>query len=207
MKNIKNIILDLGGVLFDLSYEKTIEEFRNIGLSNAFSKAHQINIFNQIEEGKISPTEFLNGINELCGKDHSHAIITKAWNMMLLGMPKKRLELLVELKKQYRLFLYSNTNEIHIKRVWEILEEQHGIKNLDKYFEVAYLSNELGIRKPKPDGFKHIVNTHQLKKSETLFIDDSAQHVKGALKANINSEWLDLQKEDILKMLQRLELI
>lgn len=207
MENIKNIILDLGGVLFDLSYEKTTEEFRKLGLSNAFSKATQIDIFNEIEEGKISPTEFLNGINKLCGKNHSHEIITNAWNIMLLGMPVKRLDLLVALKKKYRLFLYSNTNQIHIARVWEVLKEQHGIKNLDSYFEVAYLSNELGIRKPKPDGFKHIVKTHQLKESETLFIDDSPQHVKGALKANINAEWLDLQKEDIHQMLQRFELI
>lgn len=207
MENIKNIILDLGGVLFDLSYEKTSEEFAKLGLSNAFSKANQIDIFDQIEEGKISPTEFLDGINTLCGENHSHKIITDAWNIMLLGMPASRLELLKSLKEKYRLFLYSNTNQIHIEKVWEILEEQLGIKNLDQYFEVVYLSNELGIRKPKPEGFSHIVRTHELIESETLFIDDSPQHVKGALEANINAEWLDLHKENIHQMLKRLELI
>tara|TARA_B110000211_G_scaffold207006_1_gene242493 strand:+ start:986 stop:1609 length:624 start_codon:yes stop_codon:yes gene_type:complete len=207
MKDIKNIILDLGGVLFDLSYEKTTDEFGKLGLSNAFSKANQIDIFDQIEEGKISPSEFFDGINSLCGKNHDHEVIKKAWNIMLLGMPKKRLELLIELKSKYRLFLYSNTNQIHIEKVWEILEEQLGVKNLDDHFEVVYLSNTLGIRKPKAEGFKHIVSTHQLKENETLFIDDSPQHVKGALKANIKAEWLDLQKEDIHQMLKRFELI
>lgn len=207
MKDIKNIILDLGGVLFDLSYEKTTEEFGKLGLSNAFSKANQIDIFDQIEEGKISPSEFFEGINNLCGMNHNHEVIKTAWNIMLLGMPGNRLELLVELKSKYRLFLYSNTNQIHIEKVWEILENQLGIKNLDDYFETVYLSNQLGIRKPKADGFTHIVKTHQLKESETLFIDDSPQHVEGALKANIKAEWLDLQKEDIHQLLKRFELI
>ena len=207
MKYIKNIILDLGGVLFDLSYENTVEEFRKLGLSDAFSKANQIDIFDQIEEGKISQSEFFDGINTLCGSNHNHEVIKKAWNIMLLGMPKKRLELLVLLKQKYRLFLYSNTNQIHIEKVWETLEEQLDIKNLNKHFEAVYLSNDLGIRKPKPEGFKYIMENNQLKGHETLFIDDSPQHVEGALKANIKAEWLDLEKEDIHQMLKRFELI
>ena len=207
MKYIKNIILDLGGVLFDLSYEKTIEEFKKLGLSDAFSKANQIDIFDKIEEGKITQSEFFDGINTLCGRNHNHELIKKAWNIMLLGMPKSRLRLLVLLKKKYRLFLYSNTNEIHIEKVWEILEKQLNIKNLDEHFEVVYLSNNLEIRKPKPEGFKHIIETNQLKGHETLFIDDSPQHVEGALKANIKAEWLDLEKEDIYQMLKRFDLI
>lgn len=207
MKYIKNIILDLGGVLFDLNYEKTIEEFEKLGLSNAFSKANQIDIFDQIEEGKISPSEFFDGINTLCNSNHKHDVIKKAWNIMLLGMPKNRLELLVLLKKKYRLFLFSNTNQIHIEKVWGILEEQLNIKNLDEHFEVVYLSNNLGIRKPKPEGFKHIIETNKLNGHETLFIDDSPQHVEGALKANLKAEWLNLEKEDIHQMLKRFELI
>ena len=207
MKYIKNIILDLGGVLFDLSYEKTIEEFEKLGLSNSFSKANQINIFDQIEEGIISPSEFFEDINTLCDSKHDHEVIRKAWNIMLLGMPKERLELLVSLKNKYRLFLFSNTNQIHIEKVFEILKEQLGIENLDAYFEVVYLSNKLGIRKPKPEGFKHIIEANQLKEHETLFIDDSPQHIKGALKANIKAEWLDLSKENIHQMLKRFELI
>ena len=65
MEYIKNIILDLGGVLFDLSYEKTIEEFGKLGISDAFSKANQIDVFDKIEEGKISQSEFFDSINKI----------------------------------------------------------------------------------------------------------------------------------------------
>lgn len=205
--SVKNIILDLGGVLFDLNYQKTSDEFSKLGLSDAFSKASQIDIFDLIEEGKINTTQFIDGINNLCNKNHSEETIINAWNIMLLGFPKERLELLIELKSKYRLFLFSNTNAIHIEKVWSILEQEHGIKNLDAYFEKVYLSNELGIRKPKTQGFDFIVSENNLNKAETLFIDDSPQHVEGARKSGIQAEWLELDKENIHQMIDRLSIL
>lgn len=204
---ISNLILDLGGVLFDLNYQKTSEEFAKLGLSNAFSKAQQINIFDELEEGRISKSNFIQGINTLCNKNHEESTIIDAWNIMLLGMPAHRLQLLLDLQSKYRLFLFSNTNQIHIEKVWEILKEQHNINNLDSYFEKVYLSNEIQIRKPKTEGFDYIVKENNLKKEETLFIDDSPQHVEGAKKSGIQAEWLELEKEDIHQMLKRLSII
>jgi HAD superfamily hydrolase (TIGR01549 family) len=126
---------------------------------------------------------------------------------MLLGIPEHQFDVLNELKQKYRLFLFSNTNEIHIKAVWEHLQQIHGKPNLNEYFEVVYLSNELGIRKPKPHSFEHIVKENQLIPQETLFIDDSPQHVEGAKKAGINALWLDLEIQDLRKLLNTQELI
>lgn len=207
MDNIKNVILDLGGVLFDLSYETTQEEFSKLGLSNVFSKAAQGFIFDQIEEGKISREDFLAEINKQANQNHSDKTIIDAWNIMLLGLPKERLELLSTLGSKYRLFLFSNTNEIHIEEVYNMIQKEHGIKNLDKFFEKVYLSNELGIRKPKKEGFLHIAKENNLALKETLFIDDSIQHVEGAKSAGLHSEWLDLSKENIHQMLKRLSII
>lgn len=204
---MKNIILDLGGVLFDLDYGLTGKEFEKLGLSDAFSKAKQLSVFDELEEGKISQQEFITAINQLCSKKHSTNTIIEAWNKMLIGFPKERLELLLKLNKKYRLFLYSNTNAIHIKKVWEIIAHEHSIPNLDHYFEKVYLSNELGIRKPKTDGFEVICIQNKLDKNDTLFIDDSPQHIVGAKESGIHAEWLDLEKENIHQLLLRLKLI
>jgi putative hydrolase of the HAD superfamily len=115
--------------------------------------------------------------------------------------------LLKKLSKNYRLFLFSNTNSIHIKEVFKTLKKAHGIENLNSYFEKVYLSNELGVRKPKAEGFKRILHENELLPFETLFIDDSKQHIVGARKAGIHSEWLNLEKEDIHGMVSRLSLI
>lgn len=204
---MKNIILDLGGVLINLDYNKTNEELAKLGLANGFTKAKQIDLFDRLEEGRISNYDFLNEFNKLANANHNHELITKAWNAILLDLPKERLDLVNQLNDNYRVFLFSNTNAIHIDAVYARLKKDHGISNLDNYFEKVYLSNELGIRKPKPEGFKHILSKHSLNAEETLFIDDSPQHIVGAKAAGIHAEWLDLEKEDIHQMVQRLSLI
>ena len=207
MHNIKNIILDLGGVLINLDYNKLNDRLGILGLSNTFSKSEQIELFDKLEEGKISEQDFIRAFNRLAEANHNRQTIINAWNSILLDFPIERLELLKHLGQKYRLFLFSNTNSIHIREVYNIINRAYGIKNLNHYFEKIYLSNELGIRKPKTDGFDYILKDNNLKRNETLFIDDSPQHVEGAKKAGLNAQWLDLEKEDITLLINRLSLI
>lgn len=207
MKNIKNIILDLGGVLINLDYDKTNNALAELGYANGFTKAKQVDLFDRLEEGRVSDSDFLNEFNQLANANHPHKEIIKAWNAILLDFPANRLELVKQLGENYKVFLYSNTNSIHVKEVYSELKRVHGINNLNGHFEKVYLSNELGIRKPKPEGFTHIVNENGLNLEETLFIDDSPQHIEGARKAGLHAEWLELDKEDLHVMLNRLSLI
>lgn len=207
MEHIKNIILDLGGVLINLDFQKLNESLKRLGLENAFSKTEQIELFDKLEEGKISEDFFLSEFKNLTTKKHSNKEIIDAWNSILLDLPIERIELLEHLGKKYRLFLFSNTNAMHIKEVYNILNRTYGIKNLNPYFEKIYLSNELGIRKPKVEGFQQIIASNDLKLNETLFIDDSPQHVSGAKEAGLQAQLLDLEKEDINNLVKRLSLI
>lgn len=201
---IKNLILDLGGVLYDLDYIKTQDALDHLGLGKNFSQLNQSSLFDDIEEGKVSPDEFIEKLIASSTKSNvSPKEIVSAWNAMLIGMPREKFELLEALGKQYKLYLYSNTNAIHIKAVWEHYKEVHGVDNLDNYFIKVYLSNELGIRKPKEEGFNHIVRENYLVKEETLFIDDSPQHIEGAISSGIKALWLDLTKEDLSGLLSR----
>lgn len=207
MQNIKNIILDLGGVLINLDYEKINFSISELGLKNAFSKKTQIKLFDKLEEGEISEEFFLTEFKRLTSQKHTDEEIIKAWNTILLDFPIERIELLELLGKKYRLFLFSNTNSFHIKEVYNILLRTHGIESLDPYFEKIFLSNEIGLRKPKPEGFKHIIETQSLNKSETLFIDDSQQHIDGAKKVGLHAKLLNVEKEDIKSLVKRLSLI
>ena len=82
--------------------------------------------------------------------------------------------------------MLSNTNEIHIQEI----ESRVGAEVFSDFcalFEKVYLSHELGLRKPHPEGFTHIIEEQGLAASETLFIDDSIQHVEGAIKAGLRA--------------------
>ena len=62
---IKNIIFDLGGVIINLEYNKTIDAFRKLGAMNidqVYSQKNQDPIFDDYEMGKISSEEFRQGL-------------------------------------------------------------------------------------------------------------------------------------------------
>ncbi|MFM7023011.1 MAG: HAD family hydrolase [Flavobacteriales bacterium] len=206
---IKNIIFDLGGVLFDIDYILTINAFAQIGVNNfdkIFTQKSQADLFNRFEEGKISLEGFTMELSEISGKNLNNKDVAQALNTMLFNMEARRFDLLSALKGRYRLFLYSNINEVHAEEIHRILKLTHGIENLEAHFEKVYYSHELGIRKPNTEGFLSIVNAHELNADETLFIDDSPQHVEGAKKAGLQAVWLDLNQKDIHELVEEMGL-
>lgn len=200
MKQIKNIIFDLGGVIINLDINKTIQEFNKLSkmpFESIYSQLQQTPIFDKFDKGEISDSIFFNELQKTLGLPISKEKLTFAWNAMLLDFPKNRLDLLQKLKPNYRLFLLSNTNETHITEFETILFKQHGYKNLESFFETVYYSCRMGKRKPNTDIFNYVLNTQNLNPQETLFIDDSPQHVDGALKTGIQAKLLDKNKEVI----------
>jgi len=206
---VKNIILDLGGVLLNLDYDLMAKNLSDLGILDVFSKQKQTGFMDDWEEGKFNQSYFLSHLKQLGNVDIPDAEfkIKEAWNSILLDFPKERLELLESLQSKYRLFLYSNTNEIHIESFERSLQNVHQVEGLHLFFEKVYYSNILGIRKPKPEGFLHILNENNLLPNETIFIDDSPQHIVGAEKAGITSFYLDLKTHNIHSLLSHLNLI
>ncbi|MDF2437638.1 MAG: hypothetical protein K0Q95_2014 [Bacteroidota bacterium] len=197
----KNIIFDFGGVIINIDYNLTTAAFRKMGLDNFdkfFSKAQQKQLFDQYEKGLISTEQFRTEIQSVFHVKPSDHDIISAWNAMLLDLPQERLDLLKRLKETHRTFLLSNTNEIHIETIYDMLAKKMGIATLDEYFEKIYFSYEMKMRKPDEEIFKHVLSENGLIASETLFIDDSPQHIEGAKKVGIQTYYLDVAKESIL---------
>ena len=197
MKNSKVIIFDLGAVILNINYQNTIDEFTKLGIKNAssfYSKKVQTDLFNQIETGKITAEKFLTELQ----KETNNATINQvkdAWNSMLLDLPNERLELIKALKNKYRIYLLSNTNNIHI----DAFKKQLGNAKWEDFcnlFDKMYLSHEVGLRKPNAEIFKHILTEQKLKAEEVFFIDDSPQHIEGAKKLGIKTHHL-LDNENI----------
>ena len=187
---IKNIIFDLGGVIYDIRYENIADKFRSYGITEfekLYSKASQTDTIDLFEEGKISPAEFRDYLRTLSSVSLSDEQIDEAWNAILIGIPKERLELLGMLRLKYNIFLYSNTNQINYDKFTSELREKYGFDIFEVTFKKAYFSQILHIRKPKAEGFKAILSEQGLNPEETLFIDDSPQHIEAARKVGINA--------------------
>jgi len=189
---IKNIIFDFGGVICDIDIRRTEEKFRDFGPAKQagnLSKDKQSLQFDKLvgalETGNLSPQEFRGIIKNHYRKALSDEEIDDAWNALLLGIPGERIRLLEAVRKSYRIFLLSNTNEIHYRHYLKELQE-FGYTDFDQLFEKAYFSFRVRLRKPGQEIFQHVLADRQLVPGETLFIDDTLQHVESACTAGIH---------------------
>jgi len=197
VKNIKHIIFDLGGVLLDIDYKKTEDALKKLGIKNVvFSKKSQDNLFNLIETGKISKKEFIDKLLSFSTTKKREEIIA-AWNSILINLPKERIKLLKNLKNKFSIFLLSNTNEIHINGLKNLLGE-NDYNEFINLFDKIYYSHIIGIRKPSKEAFYLILEENNLNKKNVLFIDDSSQHIKSANNIGINT--YHIKNEDVLSI-------
>jgi len=186
---IRNIIFDLGVVLLDVNYSDTIRAFSDLGLRNAeeaFSKHRQDEFFRRYERGLMSSDEFLMGLAKRM-KLANHDLLRSAWCEMLGELPLYKFELLQKLSKSHKLFVLSNTNEIHQEWFERKIDEQFGWTGFQKCFEFIGYSHQINERKPDPKAFLTILDQFGLEANQTLFIDDTLEHVESAGRLDIQT--------------------
>lgn len=181
---VNNIIFDLGGVIYHIDYEAPIQAFKNLGIQNfneQFSKATQSNLFENFEKGLVSPEEFRLTLNKQFGLNLSDDEIDTAWNSILIGIPESKIAELSFFSAGFNTYCLSNTNAIHIAEVRASIDRDYPKLTLDDLFLEVFLSHELQKRKPDAEIFEHVLNSLGIIASETVFIDDSPQHVATAI--------------------------
>jgi len=191
MENIKNIIFDYGNVIFSLDFLKGQAAWKELGINNAadfFGHKQQDEIFDKFDRGEVTANQFRDYIRQKTGNPElSNDQINAAWNSMLLGIEEGNHELLLRLKDKYRTFLLSNINEIHYEYIMNYLKTDFGFDGNDHIFEKTYYSHLTGKRKPESAIFELVLKENDLNPAQTLFIDDSPQHLATAQKLGIQT--------------------
>jgi FMN phosphatase YigB (HAD superfamily) len=198
---IKNIIFDYGNVIFEINFQHTQEAFSKLGIKNIstfFAHKNHNPLFDAFEVAGISAADFRDGIrtganNQLL----TDAEIDSAWNSLLIGVSANNHDVLLEVKEKYRTFLLSNNNEIHYNWIIDHIKSNYNITNYDHLFEKAYFSHLMQLRKPNLNIFEQVIKENSLNPSETLFIDDSPQHIEGAKKAGLQTLLMDVHPEKL----------
>lgn len=191
MKKIKNIIFDYGNVIFEIDFKRTQKSLSQLGIENIedfFAHKSHNDIFNNLETAAISPAEFRAGIREASSKkDITDEEIDAAWNSLLIGVPENVHDVLLRVKEKYRTFLLSNNNEIHYNWIVDYLQREFNMPDNSELFEKAYYSQHMFLRKPHVEIFEKVLKENNLIPEETLFIDDSPQHLVGAKAAGMQT--------------------
>lgn len=192
---IRSLILDMGGVILDVDYKKIFSEFVKYDCNNMqsfFTQQTQIPLVDDFEKGLITPAMFRNKVRKLIGKDLENDVLDNIWNSMVLGVRKEDVDLIKTLRKKYdKIFLFSNTNEIHVEYVKDMFFEAMGYDIFEILFDKVYFSNEIHLRKPDKESFEFVVKDAGVDKETTMFIDDTAKNILGAEKVGLKTYLLD----------------
>ena len=187
-KNIKNIVFDLGGVLINLDFERAFKAFKKAGFVDIESQLQSFSregIFDQFELGEISEDEFRSAIKERANVMLTDQEIDDMWNLILMDIPREKLELILNLRGKYMVYLLSNTNKTHWDYICQNAFNYHGFR-VEDYFEETFLSFEMHLAKPDKAIFEKMLNDANLIAEETLFIDDSEANCRAAEELGIH---------------------
>jgi FMN phosphatase YigB (HAD superfamily) len=194
---IKNIVFDFGDIFINLDKKGFATALQKVGILQ--DSDAMLPILQQYEMGLISTKDFIAFFNIRLNVPPEKLI--EVWNSILLDFPIKRLKFIQELaeSKKYRLFLLSNTNDLHIS--W--IKNNWG-KSLYRDFKVCfeqfYLSHEINFRKPNNNMYEFVLNANKLIAKETLFIDDTKENTEAAKALGIHVWNLVPGKEDVLEL-------
>ncbi len=197
---IKNIVFDFGDIFINLDKKLFAEELQKIHISQ--ESEEMLPILQQYEMGLVSTDKFLTFFEERLHVSQDK--LKRAWNSILLDFPKERLRFIQNLSesKKYRLFLLSNTNDLHIS--W--IQKNWGMEQYNAFkicFEQFYLSHEINLRKPNNNIYEFVLTSNDLAPKETLFIDDTKENTDAAKALGIHIWNLKPGKEDVLELLTK----
>jgi putative hydrolase of the HAD superfamily len=132
----------------------------------------------RFERGKCPPAEFAAGaVEELSLAVSPDEFLAEfaSWDR---GPLPGALELLEALAPVCRLACLSNNNEIHWSRLRGTFQ---------RWFERCYLSHEIGMVKPDPEVFQHVISDLGCPAGKILFLDDNPECVETAVQSGMKA--------------------
>ncbi|MCC4212379.1 HAD family hydrolase [Leeuwenhoekiella parthenopeia] len=195
---IKNLLFDFGDVFINLDKKAPELALSKLGIRVITEEMN--NWHNSYEKGLLTTQQITENYLESFPQLTAFSF-KNAWNSIILDFPEHRLNWILKLAKQkdYRLFLLSNTNEMHIEQV---IKNMGAIRysRFQNCFERFYLSHQILMRKPDLEIYDFVLQNDNLKASETLFIDDTLLNVAGAASMGIKTWHLEPGRDDVTQL-------
>lgn len=199
---LKNIIFDFGNVLLNINmveFKYALQKLIGVAETDQLLLSlDQRNVFKLYETGGLNTQELFEQIRYHAPR-HVHlsdAELEDAWNSIFIGMPPHRFEMLLELRKRYRVFLLSNINEMHLDWITAYMQREYQITDFEqRHFEAVYYSHLIRLRKPDASIYEYVLADADLKPEETVFFDDLPENIAAADALGIRGQWHDPQRE------------
>ena len=183
MNTFKAVLFDFGNVIINIDPELTIKAFAELSgksVDRIRRMVAESRLFQRYESGDFDDEEFREIVRQTLGYPFSDEEVDTAWNALLLDVPPHRISLILDLKSKYKVFLLSNTNNLHIEACNRYFKNQFGFQSVASLFDKAYYSYEMGLWKPDEQIYKAVLSETGLEAPEILFIDDNEKNIETA---------------------------
>lgn len=174
---MKNIVFDLGGVVFWRNPKKCTQEFLDFF---AFVRETPMpHFWNEYDRGSLSLDEVMEHLMARSGFSHEKCVefVQRAIEMQEPIRPTEQLIEALKADGRYRLYVLSNMSCEFIEFLRRVPVYRH--------FDGEVVSCEEGICKPEREIYRLLLDRYALNPSETLFIDDRPENVEAAEREGI----------------------
>ena len=192
---IKNIILDIGGIILDDGKEN-LRKYLQVSKEET-EKLYKIVYgskgFRQYLLGYINLEKCMNSVISENSeyKDYIEKMLLKSNLKDIVPIKFDVLQVIRKLKERYKIYFLSNITKETYEYIEEILNE----------FDGGIYSFKVHLCKPNPEIYKKLLYTYNLKKEESIFFNDRQRNVDIGNKLGIKSIKFDTE-QDILDVLQ-----
>jgi putative hydrolase of the HAD superfamily len=172
------LLFDLGRVVLDIDFGRVMTNWAGHAacepaqLAGRFSSRDEI--FRQHERGEIGDAEFFEYLRAALGIGISDAQFLEGWNAIFAGEMPDIAPLLARAAKRLPLYAFSNTNAPHVEHFSKAYAGVLG------HFRDIFLSSTIGLRKPDPAAYDHVVRAIGVPASRIVFFDDLAENIESA---------------------------
>jgi glucose-1-phosphatase len=181
---IQAFLFDMGNVLIPFDIQRgyaALSASSGLAPDVVATVVRESGLYSIYESGGLETEEFFAKFSELLGLRCNLAEFREIWNSIFLPETAIAEELIVELKRRYRLVLLSNTNELH----YQWLRERYSIL---KHFDAYTLSYEVKAMKPDARIYAAAVEYAGCEPGECFFTDDIKPYVIAAREFGIDAE-------------------
>jgi FMN phosphatase YigB (HAD superfamily) len=171
------LLFDLGRVVLDIDFSKAIACWAgHAGRAPSDIAARFVidETYHHHETGKISDADFFQAMRHSLGVELTDAQLLEGWNAMFAGEVPGIAPLLARAAKRLPLYVFSNTNSAHVEYFSVIHADVLG------HFREIFFSSSIGLRKPDPEAYDHVVKSIGLPAGRIVFFDDLVENVESA---------------------------
>ena len=180
---------DMGNVIIDIDFKRVLGVWSHLSgtplatLTERFSMGE---VFQKHERGEISDEQFAADLCHEMGIALSFEQFSAGWHAVFVGLRPEVIALFQKLREEgHRVVVLSNTNRLHLD-FWP-----HHYPEIEANTDAMYLAQNLGMRKPEPEIFRHVLEKEGFTAAQAVFFDDVAENIEAARNAGIEAVWVE----------------